>query len=79
MLKKIARIAEQPTTNNQQPINIPCQVSLERAMACGFGVCMGCVAKGHDPNCAAEGCEEWVYKRVCVDGPVFYTTELVWE
>ncbi|MDO8684631.1 MAG: dihydroorotate dehydrogenase electron transfer subunit [Armatimonadota bacterium] len=63
-----------PSTLNPQPI--PCQVSLESAMACGFGVCMGCVTKTHDPNC---DCHDWSYKRVCVDGPVFYTTELIWE
>ncbi len=34
--------------------------SLERYMACGFGVCLGCVVE------TIEG-----YKRVCVDGPVF--------
>jgi len=80
MLKAIARIAE----HNK----IPCQVSLESAMACGFGVCMGCVVKTKAPECPQCGqvyCTEcggddnWEYKRVCADGPVFYTTELVWE
>jgi len=36
--------------------NIPCQVSLERYMRCGFGVCGACVCNQH---------------VVCKDGPVF--------
>ena len=80
MLTKVADIAagrmnRQPSTTNHQPPTIPCQVSLETAMACGIGVCMGCVVKTRDST-APEG---WTYKRVCADGPVFYTTELLWE
>jgi dihydroorotate dehydrogenase electron transfer subunit len=41
--------------------NIPCQVSLERYMRCGFGVCGACV------------CGKQV---VCKDGPVFESTTL---
>jgi len=42
---------------------VPCQVSLESAMACGFGVCLGCaVEKAHEPG---------TYYHVCSDGPVF--------
>jgi dihydroorotate dehydrogenase electron transfer subunit len=40
---------------------IPCQVSLERYMRCGFGVCGACV------------CSDRV---VCKDGPVFDSTQL---
>ncbi|THB73667.1 MAG: dihydroorotate dehydrogenase electron transfer subunit [Desulfobacteraceae bacterium] len=40
---------------------IPCQVSLERYMRCGFGVCGACV------------CGEQV---VCTDGPVFDDTQV---
>jgi dihydroorotate dehydrogenase electron transfer subunit len=53
------------------------QVSLESAMACGVGVCMGCVVKGcntHDTEC-----KEWHYSRVCTDGPVYDARELRWE
>lgn len=46
---------------------IPCQVSLERLMACGVGACLSCVVS------TIEG-----RKRACVDGPVFDATELVW-
>ncbi|MCG8688142.1 MAG: dihydroorotate dehydrogenase electron transfer subunit [Desulfobacterales bacterium] len=41
--------------------NIPCQVSLERYMRCGFGVCGACV------------CDSQV---VCKDGPVFSSQSL---
>ncbi len=40
---------------------IPCQVSLERYMRCGFGVCGACV-------CGPQ--------RVCQDGPVFHSQTL---
>lgn len=51
--------------------SVPCDVSLETPMACGLGICFSCVA----PVQTAEG---WDYKRVCVDGPVFDATKLVW-
>ncbi|HEX9750088.1 MAG TPA: dihydroorotate dehydrogenase electron transfer subunit [candidate division Zixibacteria bacterium] len=44
---------------------MPCQVSLERSMPCGFGVCMGCVVRARDTS----GYD--TFKRVCRDGPVF--------
>ncbi len=46
----------------------PCQVSLERLMACGVGVCLSCVTK------TTNG-----IKRVCADGPVFDAKELLWN
>lgn len=46
--------------------SIPCQLSLEEKMACGFGACLGCVVE------TVNG-----YKRVCVEGPVFDRDELV--
>ncbi len=50
--------------------NIPSEVSLETVMACGVGVCLGCTVKiGTSSN--------WKYKRVCVEGPVFSTLEVV--
>jgi dihydroorotate dehydrogenase electron transfer subunit len=51
---------------------IPCDVSLETPMACGFGVCFSCVTR----ICAPDG---WDYRRVCVEGPVFNAAELDWE
>ena len=46
-------------------------VSLENVMACGIGVCTGCVCKLKSP----EGFE---YKRVCKDGPVFRGEDVIW-
>jgi len=46
---------------------IPCEVSLERRMACGIGACLSCV-------CDTEQGK----KRVCVDGPIFDAAEVVW-
>lgn len=51
------------------------QVSLEARMACGYGVCQGCVARTADPR--AEG--GWRYRKVCTDGPVFGISEVDWD
>lgn len=53
MMKKVFDICEEH--------NIPCQVSLERYMRCGFGLCGACV-------CGKE--------VVCKDGPVFKSEKL---
>jgi len=45
----------------------PCEVSLENMMACGLGACLCCVEKTIGGN-----------KRVCQDGPVFSTHDLLW-
>lgn len=47
---------------------VPCQVSLERLMACGVGACLSCVVSTH------EG-----LKRACCDGPVFDASEVLWD
>lgn len=47
---------------------IPCEVALEENMACGLGVCGGCVCEGADGR----------YLRVCQEGPVF-PAEVVFE
>ena len=48
--------------------NIPAQISLEEHMACGIGACLGCAVN------TKEG-----YKRVCQEGPVFNTDEIIWD
>jgi dihydroorotate dehydrogenase electron transfer subunit len=53
------------------PLGARVQVSLENHMACGFGVCWGCVTE------VREG-EASVYRRVCREGPVFDAREIVW-
>jgi dihydroorotate dehydrogenase electron transfer subunit len=47
---------------------IPCQLSVESKMGCGFGVCLGCSVKTTETN-----------RLACTDGPVFDATEFVWE
>jgi dihydroorotate dehydrogenase electron transfer subunit len=48
---------------------LPCLVSLENRMACGFGICLGCAV----PR-SGEG-----YHLVCRDGPVFESGDLSWD
>ncbi|MGA2775310.1 MAG: dihydroorotate dehydrogenase electron transfer subunit [Candidatus Omnitrophota bacterium] len=59
MLKAIARISKK--------YKIPAQVSLEEHMACGIGVCLGCVVN------TKKGMQ-----RVCKEGPVFEAKEIIW-
>lgn len=47
--------------------NFDCQISVECAMACGFGICQGC------PVDSANGES---YLLVCKDGPVFNVNEV---
>lgn len=44
---------------------IPCWLSLETPMACGFGACFSCVTQVKLPN------GDWDYRRTCVEGPIF--------
>ena len=44
------------------------QMSFEERMGCGFGACMGCSIKTKNGN-----------KRICKDGPVFRTEEILWQ
>lgn len=44
---------------------IPCALSLENHMACGFGACFSCVAPIRQPDGSID------LRRVCVDGPIF--------
>ena len=58
MLKKIMKSCKENNTK--------CYVSLERRMACGIGVCLGCTVMTGYGN-----------RRVCKDGPVFSGEELI--
>lgn len=64
MLREIARIA---------PPAMRVQVLMEQRMACGMGVCRGCVVAMR----AQEGRTE--YRTVCRDGPAFRAEEVAWE
>jgi dihydroorotate dehydrogenase electron transfer subunit len=52
--------------------NIDCQVSMERRMACGIGLCQSCAVE-----CRVNGSRETVYKMCCEDGPVFDGREVI--
>jgi dihydroorotate dehydrogenase electron transfer subunit len=60
MLKSLRDLLEEDRT--------PCQVLVEERMACGLGLCFGCVKKTIDEN--------EPYKRVCKEGPVFDLWEI---
>ncbi len=61
MLHAVAKLALANT--------IPAQVSTEAYMACGIGVCNGCVCTAHDGR----------FVRTCCEGPVFWVEQLKWE
>lgn len=52
---------------------VTCFLSLESPMACGFGVCVGCVVGIQEP-----GQDALRYRRICVDGPVFDAAAVTW-
>ena len=64
MLAALAKIALQ--------YDIPCEVSLENHMACGFGACFSCVA----PIRQADGSTD--LRRVCVEGPIVAADLVDW-
>lgn len=66
MLAQVAEIAKGR--------NIDCEVSMERRMACGIGLCQSCAVE-----CKVEGSNESVYKLCCEDGPVFDSREVVFS
>lgn len=51
---------------------VPCLLSLENHMACGFGACFSCVAPIRQPDGSVD------LRRVCVEGPVFAAADVVW-
>ena len=46
---------------------VPCEVSMEKRMACGVGACLSCVVDTVGGK-----------QRACVDGPVFDARKVVW-
>lgn len=65
MMRRVAEIAEAH--------DVPAWCSLEARMACGFGVCVGCVQEVLDPLTHHR-----VYKRVCVEGPIYPSNQIIW-
>ena len=62
MLKQVQHIANEK--------EIACQISLEERMGCGIGACMVC-------SCAIKVKEGFEYQKVCSDGPVFPSDEVI--
>lgn len=50
-----------------------CWLSLEEKMACGIGACLSCVCQSAE----ADGHSNVKNKRVCTEGPVFLSTDVV--
>jgi len=67
MLKKISEIAEEQ--------DILCQISLEERMGCGIGACLVCSCK---TRTSWEN-NEYTYSRVCKDGPVFWSKDVIFD
>ncbi|SDB40575.1 dihydroorotate dehydrogenase electron transfer subunit [Pseudobutyrivibrio sp. YE44] len=65
MLKGVAEYAAEH--------DIKCYVSMEERMACGVGACLGCVCQSTE----VDDHSHVHNKRVCKDGPVFLSTEVV--
>ena len=66
MLARVAQIANEK--------NIDCQISTERRMACGIGLCQSCAVE-----CRLEDSNETIYKLCCQDGPVFNASQVVFS
>jgi dihydroorotate dehydrogenase electron transfer subunit len=74
MLKAVSMIA--------QKYQVPCQVSVEVPMACGFGACLGCaitVRQGTEAPEHQKNQEKYRFAIACKEGPVFCGEKIVWE
>lgn len=65
MLAATARLAENH--------GLPCQVSMERMMACGIGLCQSCAVEVNADSADTK------YHLCCKDGPVFNANDVVWQ
>jgi dihydroorotate dehydrogenase electron transfer subunit len=53
---------------------VPGQLSIDRRMACGLGICRSCVVAVAD----APNGDAWHHETVCREGPIFDTATLRW-
>lgn len=65
MMRAVAKLASRH--------RVPCWLSLETPMACGFGACFSCVTRVREPG------GDWDYRRTCVEGPIFPAEQLALE
>ena len=72
MFRSLGRVMQEARSRG---LDLPCQVSTEETMACGFGACAGCVV----PVVSAEKPEGWRYAKSCVEGPVFPVEAIRWD
>lgn len=61
------------TVEIAQKYQVPIEVSLEKRMGCGIGVCMGCICKLKQADGSVK------QYRICYDGPVFHGEEVVFD
>jgi dihydroorotate dehydrogenase electron transfer subunit len=54
---------------------LPCEVAMERMMACGMGTCQSCVVRVVDETTETG----WRYALCCTEGPVFNATKVLWR
>ena len=56
-------------------------LSLEALMPCGYGICSGCAVKVSPPpeRGPTDDKRDYHLKRVCIEGPVFRTGEVMWD
>ena len=52
---------------------VPCDISVEVPMACGFGACLGCAIKVRGEGTGHR------FAVACTEGPVFQASEIVWD
>jgi dihydroorotate dehydrogenase electron transfer subunit len=67
MMRRVAELAASAS--------VECYAALEAPMACGFGICVGCVVAVEGESQLGYGS----YKRVCVDGSIFPAARIRWE
>jgi dihydroorotate dehydrogenase electron transfer subunit len=79
MLKELSKLV------TRYSLPCKCYVSLEEHMACGVGACLGCVTKVRRQASSVKRQasvvkkSDWIYERVCKEGPVFEIEDIVWE
>ena len=59
-----------------QKYDLPCEVSVEVPMACGFGACLGCAIKVRTESLADRNHR---FAIACCEGPVFQASDILWE